>query len=87
MGEEEADPDKQGLWRVAQPQHIDSSPSKMADNEDEVSRQTVSPLTGGNDSPSKSAPARRALTLPSDSQKSSDHFSHKIFFFLTIRST
>lgn len=39
MGEEEADPDKRGLWRVAQPQHIDSSPSKMADNEDEVSRQ------------------------------------------------
>lgn len=40
MGEEEADPDKRGLWRVAQPQHTDSSPSKMADNEDEVSRQT-----------------------------------------------
>ena len=41
MGEEEANPAEQGLWKVvAQPSHLYSSHSKMIDTEDDVSRQT-----------------------------------------------
>lgn len=40
MGEEEANPAEQGLWKVAQPSHLYSSHSKMIDTEDDVSQQT-----------------------------------------------
>lgn len=40
MGEEEANPAEQGLWKVAQPLHLYSSHSKMIDTEDDVNRQT-----------------------------------------------